>query len=253
MKQTARIEIITPAIANRMLLQNWVNRPASNHRIDLYAKSMASGNWQLNASNIRFAVSGRLLDGQKRLMACIKANVSFETWVTRGIPDEYIYSIDIVQPRTVSDMLAFDEEKNVKHLSAVINLIAEIFGGRCQRLAYSPQREILEDNPDIRDCVKSRRLKFFKVPSSVEHAAFFVAMRAYGLNWVNEWLLKLSKSEFDSAQAAFDLYMKKRLAPSRNEGCLHLTAVLVKAMKWSKTGRKLILAWNPDKEAFPQL
>lgn len=219
----------------------------------MYAKSMANGDWQLNAAHIRFASSGRLLDGQTRLMACIKADVPFETWVTRGIPDDYIYTMDIGGGRSVADMLSFDGEKSVKPLSAAINLIAEIFGGCCQRLDYNQQREILEDNPDIRDCVKSRRLKFLKVPPIVEHGAFFVGMQAYGIDWTNEWFYKLSQSQFDSAQAAFDLFMKKRVALSRNEEYIGLAAILVKAMKWSKTGRKLTLAWNPDKEAFPQL
>lgn len=251
LKQTARIEIITPEKAKMLLLKNRVNRPKSQAGRDKMAADMLNGQWELNAATIRIADTGRMLDGQTRLEACVKAGVPFETWVVRGIPENFVYKMDQVRPRTVAHMHAFDGEKHVSSLGAAINIVSEILGGPCIRLTYERQKEMLAEYPDIREVITAVRLKFMKVPKSSEHGAFWVGMRAYGFDWTTDWFQNLSKSQFDHAQAAFDQYMKKRAALPRNEEYLSLAAILVKAMKWSKTGRKVALTFNREKEEFP--
>lgn len=49
---------------------------------------MRNGNWKANGEAIKFSSTGRLLDGQHRLRACVKEQVPFTTLVIRGLEDE---------------------------------------------------------------------------------------------------------------------------------------------------------------------
>jgi hypothetical protein len=78
--------MVTPELAKQWLEANTHNRPLSEELVIAYMVDMLDGRWQYNGDAIRFDHTGRLIDGQHRLHACIEAGVPFETDSSRAGP-----------------------------------------------------------------------------------------------------------------------------------------------------------------------
>jgi hypothetical protein len=91
--EMAKFETITPEIAKAILDNNRTNRNISQKIVKRYAQEMKSGNWQKNYEPIVLSKSGRLLNGQHRLMAVIASGMSIEMFVIRDA-DESITIFD---------------------------------------------------------------------------------------------------------------------------------------------------------------
>jgi hypothetical protein len=105
-KVSSEEELITPGKAEEWLGHNTHNRPLHNSLVAKYADEMKRKQWILNGEAIIFDYNGTLLDGQHRLWACIEANTSFQTVVTRGVSPEAFVTIDTGSKRSSGDVLA---------------------------------------------------------------------------------------------------------------------------------------------------
>lgn len=90
-----RVEYITPEIAQRYLSK----RPATQRairpaKVAQYAADMRDGRWSLTHQGIAFDAEGRLVDGQHRLSAVVKAGVAVDVLVTRGVGAEAFVGMD---------------------------------------------------------------------------------------------------------------------------------------------------------------
>jgi hypothetical protein len=104
----AGVAEITPELAQSILKNNNDgNRPLKKDHIKMLTDSIKRGEWMLNGESIAFSESGRLLDGQHRLTACVNSGKSFKTIVIRGIEDDSAFgTIDIGKPRSVTDLMS---------------------------------------------------------------------------------------------------------------------------------------------------
>ncbi len=102
----AAVFTITPAEAEELLARNagegFRNRPKSEHSTEKYAIQMARG-WRLTGEPIVISRTGRLLDGQHRLAACVLSSASFETLVVFGIDDDAFAFLGQGRKRTNKD------------------------------------------------------------------------------------------------------------------------------------------------------
>lgn len=91
-----RTEVVTmtPVLAAQMLDRNTGNRRINPRKVAQYASDMAAGRWQANGEAIKVAVSGRLLDGQHRLRACVESGCSFESLVVYELSDAAQLTMD---------------------------------------------------------------------------------------------------------------------------------------------------------------
>lgn len=143
-----RAEVITPDVARAYLESNTRNRPVSVARVSEYAAAMRSGKWVLNGDSLRFDASGRLIDGQHRLQACVQAGVPFCTYVVRGIDDARAFlTIDVGKVRGPRDMLAYRSGEMSASLADKVVAAARLVYGwdSCEdktrfRLATPPKR-----------------------------------------------------------------------------------------------------------------
>lgn len=117
---TSGIEFIWPQKAAEMLENNLNNRKVSQNVVDLFARDMANKEWELNGESIKFDRNGRLIDGQHRLLAIIKAGVSVQTFVVRGLSPKTIYTQDTGRRRSLKD--AFDVE-GIKYSNLIPGII----------------------------------------------------------------------------------------------------------------------------------
>lgn len=92
---------VTPAIAKKFLDRNISNRKVYRHRVNQYAHSIKTGNFNPSHQGVAFDPSGNLVDGQHRLLAVIQANMPTDLYVTYNVPKEALKNIDRNRTRTL--------------------------------------------------------------------------------------------------------------------------------------------------------
>lgn len=102
-----RIHVIhvTPEIAQEWLRRNHSNRAIRPINLRKYKSSMERGEWRDTGETVKFSRTGRLLDGQHRLLAICETGVKLRLCVATGIADEAFDSLDAGASRTAPDML----------------------------------------------------------------------------------------------------------------------------------------------------
>jgi len=132
----ARIKI-GPEKAAELLENNDHNRKITQSRVSEYASEMRNGMWMYNGESITRSVSGKLMDGQHRLLAVIASGVEIDVEFIDDIPDK-TGDVDIFltintknrsnvdaltiagfkdRPQHVSKLMAFKEAFNSKKLA----------------------------------------------------------------------------------------------------------------------------------------
>ena len=123
------VRTITPEIAKQLLGGNSRNRPLRKGHAERLAEEMRAGKWVLNGVPIIF--NGKLLiDGQHRLVACVKANRSFDTLVVSDVAPDSFLTIDVGAKRTAADTLATKGEKHYAALAAAATIVSIYDSGK---------------------------------------------------------------------------------------------------------------------------
>jgi len=102
--------IISPDTAREMLEQNVSNRKLRKSVVNRYAKDMIAGEYLESPAPIAFDTKGGLLDGQHRLAALVKADISLPFWVATGVKEDVRSVVDIGFSRTKADSLELSGE-----------------------------------------------------------------------------------------------------------------------------------------------
>lgn len=127
------VVLVTPLLAKKWLERNTDNRDIRPSVVTGLAESITRGEWVLSHQGIAFAKSGRLLDGQHRLLAIVEANRSVQLVVTRDVDDGAFTVMDIGTKRSVSDVL-----NTSKSLAATARFFA-VLEGVATRSGITPQ------------------------------------------------------------------------------------------------------------------
>lgn len=155
-KITSSIEKVTPELAVEWLTANTHNRLKRDRSIAKYARDMLAGNWQLNGESIKFSETGVLLDGQNRLEAVLLSEVTIETVVVRGLPDETQATMDHGSSRRMADDLHLRGEKNAGTLAAVARRVSLWNAGMAVSSKFSPTDaemfKAIDEDPQVRLC-----------------------------------------------------------------------------------------------------
>lgn len=116
-------KLITPAIAKEMLLLNTFNRDLKKDRIDTYAADMVAGRWfEETPEGIIISKTNRILNGQNRLHAVVKANKGIFFYVTTDVDDEIFAYLDSGAPRSGADCFKVAGIKYHAQLPSIILL-----------------------------------------------------------------------------------------------------------------------------------
>jgi hypothetical protein len=124
------IETISPATAEEYLkeLAPLQRRPKKNH-LESMIRDMKDGRFVFTGEPIIFDEDGKLIQGQHRMMACVKSGVSFDTLVVRGVPSSAYKAIDIVAKRSATDALTHDGQENAAVVAAIAGKVASFERG----------------------------------------------------------------------------------------------------------------------------
>lgn len=104
-RSDVKLVTITPEMAEIMLEKNIANRKVNQANVNRIAADMATGNYKLNGETIKISPSHEILDGQHRLLACVKSNMPFTTYIVYNVEREAIGTIDMGKGRSVADSL----------------------------------------------------------------------------------------------------------------------------------------------------
>lgn len=122
---------MTPERASKLLQEhNPDNRKLRPRKVEIYAEDMKNGRWRETGQPILISKSGRLVDGQHRLSACVRSGKSFKTLLVEGVDDTVIIHVDRGLPRTHGDMLKFrGNEKWTEDVARVAKLLVALNRG----------------------------------------------------------------------------------------------------------------------------
>lgn len=145
MPENSRVLEITPEMAAALLKEyNHGNRARKPSNIIKYSAHMDAESWSLTGDTIKFSDAGRLLDGQNRLMACVRSGRSFRTHVVFGIADSAFDVIDRGVNRGGADILKIAGFDNCAVLAGAVRWVHLIASGRAK------QRDTIEPDEILR-------------------------------------------------------------------------------------------------------
>lgn len=121
------IRKITKEVAEVLLSENIGNRKISRVNVDFLKDQILKGKFEQNGDTIRISKSGRLLDGQHRLMAIKETGVALDLLVVYGLNDEVFSTIDTGRNRTAGDVLSAGSTGGNQDIAAGIRLIINVF------------------------------------------------------------------------------------------------------------------------------
>lgn len=104
------VELMTPQMAAALLERNTGNRKIRPSKVRYLKNVIARGEWQATHQGVAISTTGRLLDGQHRLVAIVESGVPVEIMVTRGLNSNTFKVIDsAITPRTFADTFNIDK------------------------------------------------------------------------------------------------------------------------------------------------
>lgn len=184
----AEVEIITPAYAKQLLAQNCPNRPLSKSTVNRYANDMTNDRWNNNGQGIVLTAEGKLLDGQHRMAAVLKAGIPVGMLVVRGVPEETFKTMDSGKARSLSDVLAIEGYVNTPLLAAVaVNSYRYACGAANYHASKAALEVFVRAHPYLVDASGLLRGKSSKLPKTPIAAVVFLAneKRAYDAETVS--------------------------------------------------------------------
>lgn len=244
---TSRIVEIDPTSAERILAErNQGNRPPKPNKVQQFAADMANGRWGVTGDTLKFAPDGRLLDGQNRLAASVRANQSFTTHVVFGIDPALFGRMDIGKPRNAADVLHIAGYKYASTLASALRWAYLLDTDPYNRETLRPEFVLelaREKYPDIEDCIKLGREinRQFAHPAGQAAALMYKFEKSDPVK-AKEFLQAWLRGERHGKSQIIDVMQSQLHATkANNNGRIHeLTraAVIIKAWNVFKAGQK---------------
>jgi hypothetical protein len=266
--KTLRTEVITinPTVAQLFLEKNSHNRPISSNSVQRYAAEMLGGRWKITGEPIQFSASGRLLDGQHRLLAVIQSGCSITCLVVRGIEDDAFSAIGQGIKRKPSDLLGLLGEKHTLTLAAALNILWKLRRGVTSTDRYAIPTTLVEEefkrHPGLSQDVDYVRgcSSAIKLASGAWLSALYLIGSKTNQELAEKFLSSLGDGIGLEAGDPVLLYRSRILAQTSSKMRLHDTekaAILVKAFNAHMTGKTIgQLRWTREGSAaenFPKV
>lgn len=252
---------ITPETAAAMLTTNAMNRPISRAHVERLCGAMRRGEWELNGATIKVARTGRLLDGQHRLTACVESGCSFKTLVVHGLPESSFATIDqIARSRKISDVLTIETGANMKNVVAALMVLYQMrtlhevtvsTGKSCDGFSVTVAREMMLKHPAIVESVSvSNSIPIFR---NAQCAALHYLFGIVDGDLAGEFA-DVMRSGSTKLRRPFNMFREGLIRlratsaiPSRRDAA----ARAIKAFNAERSGKRVeILTWRSN-EDFP--
>lgn len=192
---TSRTQMIGQKEARAILDRALHNRPLRVKYVEQLAHEMEQGRWSANGEPIILDGEGRLMDGQHRLHAIVKADVIIPMLVVHGASG--MDTIDCGAPRRVYDVLALRGMVNTKAIAAALQMLyAWDCGDRSGRSVHtkitnSIAESIMSQYPTLADSVGLSRGAPRGMPASILAVAHQLFLRVAGAHEADRFVTDL--------------------------------------------------------------
>jgi hypothetical protein len=172
--------MIKPEMALRLLKLNTGNRAVQIRHVDFLANEIKNNRFKQTGETIKISKTNKLVDGQHRLMAIVKANRGVILTICSGVEDDTFNVIDTGRVRSSADVLFTHGLKNANNLASAVrySLMLKNNQTNTKGVRYSNQ-EILDYScelsglSDIVNYCCTNRKKFSFMPPSAIAALYF--------------------------------------------------------------------------------
>ncbi len=143
---------ITPDYARRILEEkNKRNRPINMRVVDHYVSMMKRGQWLPNGETIKFDRDGNLIDGQHRLKAVSKSNMTIDFYVVTNLDPMTYGTIDQGRPRTIRDFFQHEGVLNYSRVAPLVRRYMQMILTTRPATCNASSREMKISSQDILD------------------------------------------------------------------------------------------------------
>lgn len=264
----SRTVLLDPPTAKAWLESQERNRSVKERKIEQFAAAIRRGEWRFNAQTIGFDKAGKMIDGQHRCHAVIRANKTVTVLVAWGLDADAQDTMDVGTARSFKDALQMRGVKNSADVASVTRhlFVFEDSGGRLGIRGIAPTIPQLQDTlerwpaandaPKVSRKVKSGGLRF---PESVS-GVLWVLFRTVDPDDADQFFALLrSGANMDEDNPIFALrrVVLKQLTKQYQIDVAQLGALTIKAWnKWRRGESALILSYKPggaNPEPFPKI
>jgi hypothetical protein len=254
---------VTPQMAADWLERNVDNRKVIPGHLKSLEAFFRRGEIKLNGQTIKFSVTGRLLDGQHRLMACANTAIGFWTLVVYGLEEDSFDTIDVGgKPRQVRDILGIRGEANARDLAAALNSLSGFaesgggfYDGHFRSFSVALADQLLNRHPMIRESVTRlsihRNFLWRNATSYCLHYLFGLSDATLAEDFAS--ILIDGSSDIDRPFNRFrESLIRTDKLKARHSMRIN-AARAIKAFNFEKSGtRPRVIVWR-DGESFPQI
>lgn len=256
--------VVTPDDAAILLENNGGNRSINNTHVTILADAMTSGEWMETGDTIKLDKTGRILDGQHRLMAVRTSNTPAKFDFAFGVATEAFDRIDVGRSRTAGNIFEIAGFNNGATLATTCKILMAIEGGYKAMRSIHPTRHQLLDylkaNPDLVECCKigkeiSRGIGKAGSVSGVSAGVYLIQQRM-GQHEPIEFFSKTGTGIGLHADSPILAFRNRciRSADGRPLDGVDVAALLVKAFNFWHEGRACkVLTWRSLDEDFPKV
>ena len=179
--------LVTPSYAKRLLEKNTNNRRVNEATLNRYFRDMIDGKWKEDTGEcIKISKSGKILDGQHRLLAVIKANKNINLHVIENLDDEIFDVLDTGRVRNSTDTFKIKGIKNETIIPSCIN----------KYTAYTKNKRKLDSRTE--SLTNSDILDIYQ-----KDEAFWQNVAKKSMVWYNQFAKILSPSQIGGTYAYF--------------------------------------------------
>lgn len=126
--------------------QHWLDRLHDDQRnwreakVEQYARDMAAENWHLTGDTVKLTPDEKLLDGQHRLRAVVKAKATVPLLVAYNVDPKVMPVLDTGLARTFADTMTAHGVKSAVGMSALVRRVLQWEGANytSRGSAYNP-------------------------------------------------------------------------------------------------------------------
>lgn len=267
------IEKIGPDEAREYLSSNIENnrKVANTHVLNL-ALAMQKGQWELNGQGIVISSTGKLIDGQHRMMAVIKSGCHCDFLVIRGVDEDCFKTLGGNKARGPADTLSTYGVSNCNVVAASIRIYLVYCGAllRNDGKGGSMNTYILPTHTDVVNEYQSspeiygiatkigQNLKKVTTPT-VASSAFVVIVKKGGhpIDKVAEFWKKVENAEMMKGKDP-RLVLRDRLFRAKTDKNYKLTSstamcLAIKAWNAFILGKEISILKYVDREPVPRV
>lgn len=268
MPKTFERVLITPKMAESILVLNTSNRPLRSREVKTWAELITRGDWKYTHQGVAIDSGGVLQDGQHRLAGIVAADIQCEMQVSVGMPPENFAAIDNGLRRTFGDVVyGHGVTKSAARVGTVVRMLT-LYAEYPRRLMNDKvanteisdymMRDFRDTDVAIGEVIvdavhKAHYLwQIFRINNAAASAAMVWLWEKYGTDHpaVNDFFDGLRTGEMLPATDARMVLRRILMSPTYgNRSSVHHFAMLIKAWnKYLKHADVKVLSFRKDED-----